>query len=360
MVESIYYTTPYNQVSQAYNPNFTRRKILSKPIEKVQETIETSIEPFINPNEDIAKEKRRKKAIFAGSTVWVLGALTLMLNPRSSGKITSKLKSLRGSMKTKMLQSKDSFLKSKFYGFCHKIFEFGEKGMNMVFNFNSGKDLAIQEMCLNSNKKYPRFITKNERVNNIVRSIDDGFVKVFEKPHKAITKWFDKISQATVKRKYRSLNKKMDAFEILLKENKNKFSTDEWNKIEDLLAKISDTRADFSETKLLSRLKKQEDLMQGLDKKIWDKVYSKEGGFVKKSTEFWAHDLLKKDRLSLEREGSERISKLFSDKDKKGLYDEVVEIAKKNLTSEEFNKFDNNYKKVYQKLVKANDSECIK
>ena len=149
-----------------------QNNVLQKPIEKVQKTIESGVDTFVaTQNEDEKKKKLRKRAIAVGSAVLVLGGLTMLLNPRSSGKFSQKIKNLRSKFALKMQESKDNFLKTKFYGGCEKVFGVAEKGGNVYFNLNSGKDVVFQSFCTNTNKKYPEFLTKNKTVNKFIEDL---------------------------------------------------------------------------------------------------------------------------------------------------------------------------------------------
>ena len=165
-------STAYYQNNNLYlNTNFMggnatqKATVLTKPIEKVQKTIETGVDAFVaQPDENEKKKKLRKRAIAVGSAVLVLGGLTMLLNPSGSGRFTQKIKSWQTKLDLKMQQSKDNFLKSKFYGGCKKVANTFEKGGNVYFNLNSGKDVIFQSFCTNSNKKYPEFLTKNKTI----------------------------------------------------------------------------------------------------------------------------------------------------------------------------------------------------
>ena len=72
---------------QQVNPVFSadRKNILNKPIQNVQNVIETGVDTFIDTSkEDERRKKIKKRAIAASSTVLVVSAMTLLLNPRSS------------------------------------------------------------------------------------------------------------------------------------------------------------------------------------------------------------------------------------------------------------------------------------
>ena len=107
-------------------------------------------------------------------------------------------------------------------------------------------------MCTNSNKKYPEFLTKNKTVHNIVKKVDDAFVKVFKKPHEKITKWFDSISRWTVKNSYRKSAKKLDAFEASIRLMRDKLPASERAIVDAKLNEIAQARKVFSEAEVLS------------------------------------------------------------------------------------------------------------
>ncbi len=349
-----------------YCPNFradgstVQSGILKKPIDTVQKTIETSIDTFVaKPNEDEKKKKLRKRAIATGSVVLVLGALTLLINPRSSGKFIDKLKSLQNKLDVKTQEGKKSFLKSKFYEGCKKIFGAAEKGGNFYFNINSGKDVAFKSFCTNANKKYPEFLTKNKTVHKIVKAIDDFFVKILAKPHKQITKWFDSISQFTVKNKYKNASKNLDALENFIKSQKNKLPKEKQVLLETKLKEITEVRKAFSSENLAKRFAEQEKVMQNLEKDLWNSIYTKEKGFMKNPTRFWVQDALKTQKEQLQKNGDDLVEKLIGNKNKKGLYDDVLDILGKDIDEQSKHNIDNLIKTASKKLKKANASECI-
>jgi hypothetical protein len=258
-----------------------------------------------------------------------------------------------------MQQSKDNFLKSKFYGGCKKFSNLAEKSGNIYFNLNSGKDIAFQSFCTNSNKKYPEFLTKNKTIHKIVKTLDDGFVKVFKKPHEKITEIFDKISRSTVKKNYSSASKRMDALEAFIKSYKEKLPADKQALVDKKLLDISKAREAFSDEKVLERLKNQETLMGNLEKDIWNKIYNKKEGFAKNSTSFWAQEALTAQKSQVEKEGNEIVSKVIGSKDKKGLYDDVIALFKDNLEPDEMKRLETGLKDVTKKLKKAKHSECF-
>lgn len=354
----------YNNSSRMGLPAFKSEKIeagvLTKPIEKVQQTIESGVDTLVKiPNEDKKKKKIKKRAIAATSAVLVLGTLTMFLNPKSSGKIIQKLKIWQNKLEVQSTKSKDNFLKSSLYKFYKKTINGIEKACNVYFNMNSGKDVVFQSMCTNSNKKYPEFLTKNKTVHNIVKTLDDGFVKIFKKPHEKITEFFDNISKSTVKNKYKKASRDLDQFEETIKLLREKLPSNKRKLVDSKLKEIAKSREVFSETKVLERLRNQESLMSGLSDDLWKRIYNKKDGFAKDKTTFWVQEALKPQKAQVEKEGSKIIEKFFGNKGKNGLYDDVLDIYRKHLSKEDMKILDDGFKTASKKIKKANYSECF-
>ena len=350
----------------SFEAESTQKNIFSKPAEKikktidtVQKTIETGVDTVIVEEKDSKEKKRnRRRAIAAGSAVLVLGSLTLLLNPKNSGKIMSKLKTMQNQLDIKIQYSKHNFLKSKFYGACKKAFGFLEKGGNVYFNMNSGKDALFKSLCTNDKKTYPEFLTKNTFISKIVKGADNIFVKIFKKPHEKITQWFDSISRYTVKRKYSAVSKNMSRLEIALKEHRPKVSDVKKALIDKKLEEIALARKAFSEEELVKRFSSQEKLMTELNNEVLNKIYSKEAGFAKNPTKFWAEEALTKQKALVQAEGKLLVGNLFGTKDKKGLYDEALELLEKDITAGDHEKLKEYIKLTGKKLKKANFAEC--
>ena len=137
--------------------------------------------------------------------------MTLLLNPRSSSKLGKKLQELQNKTKLKISQNKGNSLKTTFYKYWNNTLSAFEKGGNFYFNLNSGKDWAWDALCTNNNKKYPEFLTKNKTVHNVVKALDDCWVKVVKTPTEAITKWFDNINKEKLVIKSSNFNKNLHA-----------------------------------------------------------------------------------------------------------------------------------------------------
>ena len=90
-----------------------KRNVLEKPIENVQTVIESGVDTFINnANENEKKKRIKKRAIAASSSVIVLGTLTMLLNPRSTGKINKHLNNLREKIGIKIKQQEKGTFKN--------------------------------------------------------------------------------------------------------------------------------------------------------------------------------------------------------------------------------------------------------
>ncbi len=346
---------------QQVNPAFSadRKNILNKPIQNVQNVIETGVDTFIDTSkEDERRKKIKKRAIAASSTVLVVSAMTLLLNPRSSSKLGKKLQELQNKTKLKISQNKGNSLKTTFYKYWNNTLSAFEKGGNFYFNLNSGKDWAWDALCTNNNKKYPEFLTKNKTVHNVVKALDDCWVKVIKTPTEAITKWFDNISKNTVKGKYKKALKELNSLEISLKAYKDKLPADKQLLVENKLSEIAEAKKVFSEENVLIRLKKQEGMMSNLKDDFAKKIHSEKGSWFENPTKFWARDILEPQKAVVEKEGTEYISKLFGDSGSKGLYDDVYEIFKGHLDEKQLKSLSNEMANARKKINKANFSEC--
>ena len=354
----IHCNTDVNCGLPLFKASTPQKGVLTKPIENVSTVIETGVDKIVGPNEDKKNKKSRKRTIAAASTIIVVSALTMFLNPKNSGGLTAKLKNWQNVLDVKIKQSKNNFFTSKVYSFYKKLAEKVEKGTNIYFNLNSGKDVIFDSMCTNKNKKYPEFLTKNKTVHKVVKFFDDGFVKLFKNAHIKTTELFDKISRNTVKSKYKKALKEMDALETMLKLQREKLPKKKQILIDSKLIEIAKAKEAFSEANILKRLDNQEKLMSGIKEDIWNKIYNKKDGLMKNSTGFWAQDLLKDKKNVVEKEGSSFVEKLFGAKNKKGLYDETLDLCKEHLDNDAIKSLEKSLAKVNKTTRKANISEC--
>lgn len=354
-----YHNFNINNEQQANPAFYGDKKILNRPIQDVQSVIESGVDTFIDTSkEDEKRKKIRKRAIAASSTVLVVSALTLLLNPRSSSKLGKKLQELQSKAKFKIKQNKGNSFKTTLYKYWNNVLSAFEKGGNLYFNFNSFKDWAWDALCTNNNKKYPEFLTRNKTVHNVVKALDDCWVKVVKTPTEAITKWFDNISKNTVKGKYKKALKELDSLEISLKAYKDKLPADKQLLVENKLNEIAKAKKVFNEENVLIRLKKQECIMSNLKDDFAKKIHSEKGSWFENPTKFWARDILEPQKAVVEKEGTEYISKLFGDNGSKGLYDDVYEIFKGHLDEKQLKSLSNEMANARKKINKANFSEC--
>ncbi len=357
-------------------PSFNAKKnVLTRPIEEVQTAIESGVDTFISdPNENNKKKKARKRAIAASSTVLVLGTLTLLLNPRSSGKFGERLKKAQETLGIKIKQTETGFLKKSFLKLWKNISSFTEKSGNVYFNLNSGKDWLVDSFCTNTNKEYPKFLKQRPILCKFTEKLDKFFVKIFKTPHETITKWFDNISKNTVISKYRRSLKEMKTLEISLKSYRESLPKEKRILLDRKLKEIAKIKGEFGEESVLIRLKKQENIMadlkdlfaQKVDILVTDikglfgkKVHKKDSGFRKNITSFWAKDILESRKATVQEDGAKLVERLFGKNGKKGLYDEVVEIVSENLDEKQAHALKIELQNASKKLNQANVSECF-
>ena len=120
-------------------PAVDAQQLINKPIEKVENVVNKTVDTFVKEPEDEKKKKSHKTAITAGSSVFVLTALIALLNPRFSGKFVDKLKTMASKAGAKAQTNKNSFVTSK-------IYRTGEKVLQNVadfFRYNIKKDNDI-------------------------------------------------------------------------------------------------------------------------------------------------------------------------------------------------------------------------
>ena len=348
-----------NNIEQQVNPAFSaeRKRILTRPIQEIQTVIETGVDTFVNPKKQDEKRKKiRNRAIAASSTVLVVGGLTMLLNPRNSGKLGKKIAEMRQKLNLKINQDKSNTLKKRFYKYWNNTLAGIEKTGNVYFNFNSSKDWAWDALCTNNNKKYPKFLTKNKTVHKIVKTLDDAWVKISKTPTEAITRWFDNISKNTVKGKYKKALKELGNLEISLKAYKDKLPLEKQYLVDNKLKEISKAKEALSEENVLIRLKKQEDIMSNLKDDFAGKLRNKKKSWFKG---FWAKDILEPKKSIVEKEGNYIVNKLFGENGTKGLYDETFDIFKNHLDEKQLNSLKREMTNAKKTINKANTSECV-
>lgn len=352
-----------NQVN--FRNNSETAPILTKPIEKVENIINNTVDTFVKqPTEDEEKKKSYKTAITAGSTALVLTGLVAILNPKFSGKLINKLKVQARAAEIKAKKNKG--LTGKAYRQLQKVYDGTASTLQFSNNFNPVKDEAFKWLC--TRKKDVSGI-KNETCRNIVSKIDSGFIKVMSKPYNACTKWFDSISKHTVQGKYKGARKNINSLDEVINLYKDKLSAGEKKKLETNLQEIAQTKGYFSEKEIAARLEHQEVLMSDLEKETIAKMKSywqglkQKGGrkeHIKNNMTFWAEDILMPKRNAMEQDGKKVIDSLVGNgKTQKGKYNEILDILSPHLNEQEKITLEKQLDIVSKKLQKANKSECV-
>lgn len=338
---------------------------LAKPIETVSKTIENTVDTFVPQSEK--EKKSNKKAIAVASSVLVITGLVALINPKNSSKLMKKLKNMSHSANTKLENSKNSFIESKFHKATKKSLDFGIRTLEFSNNFNSAKDVGFKWLCCD--KKSFKSV-KNKTTRNILQKIDNGFTKVMSKIHESITKWFDGISKHTVRSKYKSASNRMDKFETLVKQYRDKLSPTEQAQLDSKLAEISKTREFFSEKNTAQRFIEQEKSMSNLEQDFKKQFRYYRKGFsnkwinktehIDKNMTFWAEKIMQPTRDKIERQGLDVVEKIVGNgKDKKGLYDDIYSILGSKLDEKEKTALEKTMNNARKKLHKANHSETV-
>ena len=351
--------------------NTNATKLVTKPIKQVENAYNKTIGKIIKEPENQEDKKSHKKAITVGSTVLVISALAMLLNPKVSSKLVSKMQTWSKQAEAKMEQSKDDLLKTKFYSVVMKVFGNVSNGINFLNTINAGKDIGFKWLC--SAEKFKG--VKNDKVRNVLQKINNGFTSVMTKLNNGITNWFDKVGKKTIYRKYSGVNKKLDSFEETIKLYKKNLNSEDQKKLDNLLQKIAEDRKFLTRKSVEERLLHQEELMKNLEPEFKDKLIN---GYIKKfkgfksdssfkdnwnlfknNLSFWAEDMMKPVRTELEQNGKNNITKLVGNgKDTKGYYQEIVEILSPHIGESERKVLEKGLKSSTKRLNKANHSEC--
>ena len=314
-------------------------KIVTKPIDTVENTVNTAVDVFLPEIENEEHKKSYKTAIRVGSAVLVLSGLVALFNPKFSAKMVE-------SLKKKAVEAGNKSAAKGYIGQWNKakgkFLNWTASGAMMINNANSTKDRIFTWFC-----------------NKV------GFLK---KPHTYITKTFDKISKNTVYKKYAKAEKNMNFMKEILDKYKNRLNPTEAELFEQKLKEISEIQKGFGKNEVEERLIQQEKMMSGLNaevnkkiknmKKILDKNTDKKEVF-ESTTSFWAQDALKKQKKQVIEQGNKTVESLIGGKKEKGLYNELAEILSPYLKDEEKAALDSSIKKLSKKIKGANDSECL-
>lgn len=342
--------------------------LINKPVQKVENIVNNTVDTFVKEPEDEHKKKSHKTAITAGSTVFVLTALTALLNPRFSGKLVEKLKTMSSKAGAKAQTNKNSFITSKFYRAGEKYFNGVADFFQFTNTVNAGKDLGFKWLCCG--KKFKN--VKNDGLRNILQKCDAGFRKVMSTAHNGITNAFDTISKSTVYRKYAKAEKQMKSFEELALTYKDRLSPHEKKLFEAKLSEIRQAKKFFAKDKTAERLLAQEKSMEHLETNFKKRLFNdflknfKKGDLgqnakhIRNNMSYWAEDMLMPARNTFEENGKRAVEMLIGNgKDTKGKYNEIIELISPHLSKEEKSILESSFQKTGKKLTKANKSECI-
>ena len=341
--------------------------LINRPVQKVENIVNNTVDTFVKEPEDEHKKKSHKTAITAGSTVFVLTALIALLNPRFSGKLVEKLKTMSSKAGAKAQTNKNSFITTKFYRAGEKYFNGVADFFQFTNTLNAGKDLGFKWLCCGEKFKN----IKNDNLRKILQKCDAGFRKVMSTAHNAITKSFDTISKSTVYRKYAKADKQMNSFEELAMTYKDRLSPEEQKLFESKLADIRRSREFFSKEKTAERLLAQEKSMEHLEADFKKRLFNdflknfKKGDLgqnakhIRNNMSYWAEDMLMPVRNTFEENGKRAVDTLIGSNKERGKYNEIIELISPHLSKEEKSLLESSLKKTGKKLTKANKSECV-
>lgn len=337
--------------------------ILKKPIEQVENVIHKTVDTFVKPNEEEKEKKSYKTAITVGSGVLVLSSLVALLNPKFSGKLLEKVQNL--SLKSKNKSKTISGQKGKFYSYMEELLKTPAQFLQFCVNSISIKDTAFKWFC--SEKKEFGFLKKFKPLQKFFQKTDSINRKILDKPHKSITKFFDKISKNTVFRKYKSVDKNIVSTNNMIHAYSEKVPLEVRIQIESKLKELEIKREYFSHTAVNSRLNKQEILMCDLEGQIRARLKMFILGFknphrgqhFKDNMNFWAKDYLQPRQNKLEKEGMDFAASIIGNEGKKGSYKEIVELLEPHLSLEEKKVLETAIEKTKKKIIKANHIENI-
>lgn len=333
------------------------KNFISKPIEKVENIVNNTVDTFIPEQKDEEKKKSHKNAIRAGSIVLVLGALVALLNPRFSAKWLDKMKEAAAKAGVKAKNNKG--ITGKLYKGVSTFLEKSAKVLSFANNYNSIKDSYFKKWCTQ----------KTTSKNTVIKKLDSCFVGIMKKPHEYITNVFDNISKNTVYKKYAKARSGINVLDATINNYKNKISPQEQLKLQDLLIKAKKLNEYLSEPSVKSRLQEQERLMSNLEVDTMNKINSyfktlwkgpNRIKHVKKNLNFWAQDILMPSRNKLAENSQNVLNTIFGkNAENKGVYEEIYELLSPKLNQEEKGILREFMSQAEEKLTKANHSECI-
>lgn len=356
----------YAKMYPSFGEQYQGAKVLTRPIEQVENLVTNTVDSFVSEEEQNEEQKKSKKlGIKVASTVGVLGALVMLLNPKFLGSMSTKLKTLAAEADK---QSKvNGSVMSKIYKFGQNTLEKFSKGLNVLNNLNTSKDEGFKWLCT-VNKDFSKI--KNDTLRKFMEKLDRGFVKFMRKPHEAITKWFDAISKQTVYGKYKKVDREMNMLEELLIKYKDKLNPSERILLQAKLDKIKETQKYFAKESISLRLKAQEEMMSNLEKETRERITTygatmwkgdvSRSRYFKDNLDFWAESIMMPQRNKVEQQGANIVNSLVGDgKTTKGSYGEIIDILSPYLKKEEQKVLEGTIQDLGKQLRSANKSECI-
>ena len=311
--------------------------IITKPIDKVENIVNSTVDVFIPETKDEEKKKSHKNMIRAGSTVLVLSAFVLLFNPKFSSSFINKLK-------RKSTQAGDKAkIDNSFWGTLNKIKEKCLEGITntiqVINNGNSTKDTLFKKLCFKTN------LTK--------------------KWHQWTTKSFDSISKHTVFLNYKKVNKKMNVLDDIIRQYKDRLSSGDKAVFETKMAEIKNIQEYFTEAKTKDRLLQQENLMKDLENSVTERLISYKNNILKKEGNrkdifnYWAEEALSSSRKKVKANGNAVVEKLIGDgNSQKGAYREILDLLSPHLQDTEKAALEERIAQTGKKLKQANISEC--
>jgi len=353
-------------MSPSFREHYQGAKVLTRPIEHVENIVTNTVDSFVPQEEqDEEAKKSRKLGIKVVSTVGVLGALVMLLNPKFLGSLSVKLKTLAAKADNQA-KVNGSFM-SKVYKYGQIALERFSKGVNILNNLNTTKDEGFKWLCT-AKKDFSKI--KNETFRNFLEKLDRGFVKFMTKPHKAITRWFDAISKQTVYGKYKKVNNEMNSLDEILTKYKDKLTPSERILLQTKLDSIRETQKYFAKEGIAARLKQQEDMMSNLEKETINRITTfgsnmwngdvKRGKYLRNNLDFWVESIMMPQRNKIEQQGANVVNSLVGDgKSIRGNYGEIIDILSPHLKNEEKKVLEGCINDLGKYLRNANKSECI-
>ena len=326
-----------------------------------------SIENITDKIDEAKDKKHNKRALTVGGVVAGVMLMVMLFNPRYSSTLAKKLQNSQANITKKLNEAKNSDFVQKVYAFRLKAEQTISDCINFFNNFNPYKDTIFKRFC--TKEKEFTWI-KNFRTRNKVKNTNKKVLKFTTKIYNGITNIFDSISKFTVKQSYKKSLAKLDKLEAFLRNNLNKLSDAEKREAEAKLAEIADIRKHFTNENIMDRINVQENCMANIERDFISKFdryksdltnrWIRKGDYFVKNLYYWPEEILRPSRDKVEREGLDVVEKLIGDgKEKKGLYNDIVDTVSKYLSSEEKNALNGIYNKADKSLRISNHNECV-